>query len=72
MGEPVPHSAAHRTVVVMGVIVIPVVVIPVVVIPVVVIAVLVIVPVRMSVPNPRHGTHRRTGTTLRLQPSYAL
>jgi hypothetical protein len=67
MGETVPHSAAHRTVVVMGVIVIPVGVIP-----VLVIAVLVIVPVRMSVPNPRHGTHRRTGTTLRLQPSYAL
>jgi uncharacterized membrane protein YqiK len=67
MGEPVPHSAAHRTVVVTGVIVIPVVVIA-----VLVIAVLVIVPVRMSVPNPRHGTHRRTGTTLRLQPSYAL
>jgi hypothetical protein len=67
MGEPVPHAAAHRTVVVMGVIVIPVVVIA-----VLVIAVLVIVPVRMSVPNPRHGTHRRTGTTLRLQPSYAL
>jgi hypothetical protein len=62
MGETVPHAAAHRTVVVTGVIVIPVVVI----------AVLVIVPVRMSVPNPRHGTHRRTGTTLRLQPSYAL
>jgi uncharacterized membrane protein YqiK len=67
MGETVPHAAAHRTVVVMGVIVIPVVVIA-----VLVIAVLVIVPVRMSVPNPRHGTHRRTGTTLRLQPSYAL
>jgi hypothetical protein len=35
-------------------------------------AVVVFVSVRMRVPDPRHGTHRGTGITLRLQPSYAL
>jgi hypothetical protein len=34
-------------------------------------AVVVFVSVRMRVPDPRHGTHRGTGITLRLQPSYA-
>lgn len=37
-----------------------------------VIAVVVFVPVRMRVPDPRHGIHRGTGNTLRLQPSYTL